>query len=180
MFERFTGEARTVVAGAQDQARALRHPFIGPEHLLLAMLTHGDGVGGKVLRARGMTAAALRDRLSNWDGPNSRLDPDALAILGIDLGAVRRAAEAQFGPGALAPDARPMPQGHIPFSPAAKKVLELAVREAVAVRSTSINSGHLLLAVIGEKGGAGLIRDAGVELDELSVETRIRAARQVA
>jgi ATP-dependent Clp protease ATP-binding subunit ClpA len=180
MFERFTSEARSVVAGAQDEARFLRHPFIGTEHLLLAMLAHG-GVGGELLTARGMVVDVVRTQLGESERVDSRLDPDALATLGIDLAEVRRAAEERFGPGALAANARPMPKGHIPFSKQAKNVLGLAVREAVALKSDSINSGHLLLAVIGEASvGARLIRAAGIDVDELSAECRTRAGRQAA
>src|ERR1700710_1046280 len=108
MFERFTGEARNVVTTAQDEARALRHPYIGTEHLLLAMLST-DGVGGELLTARGMDADAVRQQVRGWDGADSKLDPEALATLGIDLDKVRRAAEERFGPGALAANAKPMP-----------------------------------------------------------------------
>ena len=38
MFERFTERARQVVVLAQDEARVLRHNYIGTEHLLLAQL----------------------------------------------------------------------------------------------------------------------------------------------
>jgi ATP-dependent Clp protease ATP-binding subunit ClpA len=182
MFERFTGEARDVVANAQDEARALRHPFIGTEHLLLAMLTT-EGVGGELLTARGMDADAVRRQLREWDGgADSNLDPEALATLGIDLDEVRRAAEERFGPGALAANARPMPKGHIPFTRRAKKVLELALYEAGDLNSNSINSGHMLLGVIREKSGIGarLIRDAGIDVDELSAECRVRAAHRAA
>jgi ATP-dependent Clp protease ATP-binding subunit ClpA len=178
MFEKFTREARTVVAGAQDEARALRNPQIGTEHLLLAMLAHDD-LAGRLLGEYGVTADAVRDRLQS---PDASLDPDALAVLGIDLGEVRRAAEEQFGPGALAAKAVPMPPGHIPFSKGGKKVLELALREAVALRSDSINSGHLLLGLIREDAGRGaqLIRDACVDLEALQAEARVRAGRPAA
>lgn len=175
MFERFTGEARTVVAGAQDEARTLRDPFIGPEHMLLAMVSH-DSVGGELLRGHDVTADALRQRLRDDEGPDSRLDPEALASLGIDLNAVRLAAETQFGPGALAPHARPMPHGHIPFSPTAKKVLELAVREAVADTSTSINSAHLLLGLLADKRAVALLDDHGVDVHVLGAQAAARSA----
>ena len=178
MFEKFTREARTVVAGAQDEARALRSPQIGTEHLLLAMMAHDD-LAGRLLGEYGLDAETLRGRLRSSD---TTLDPDALAVLGIDLGEVRRAAEEQFGPGALAAKAAPMPPGHIPFSKRAKKVLELALREAMALQSDSINSGHLLLGLIRDDVGRGaqLIRDAGVNVDALQAEARIRAGRPAA
>jgi len=84
------------------------------------------------------------------------------------------------GPGALAPNSRPMPHGHIPFSPAAKKVLELGVREATAAKSSAINSGHLLLGLLVENSAGRLIIAAGIDLDELRNQTRIAAAQQAA
>ena len=38
MFERFTERARQVVVLAQDEARALKHNYIGTEHILLGLL----------------------------------------------------------------------------------------------------------------------------------------------
>jgi ATP-dependent Clp protease ATP-binding subunit ClpA len=181
MFERFTPDARSVVTSAQDEARALRHPFIGTEHLVVAMLTR-DCLAGRLLQARGMVADPVRERLRTWNRADTELDPAALATLGIDLDAVRRAAEEQFGPGALAADAKPMPRGHLPFTRQSKKVLELAVREAIAADAGEINSGHLLLGIIADADGLGVrvIRDAGVEVDELRAEARRQAAHRAA
>jgi ATP-dependent Clp protease ATP-binding subunit ClpA len=181
MFERFTPDARAAVAGAQEEARKMRHPYIGTEHVMVALAAH-DCLAGQLLQARGVTADSMRARLHTWERSDTGLDPAALATLGIDLDAVRRAAEEEFGPGALAANTRPMPRGHLPFTKRAKKSLELAVREAVAVHSDEINSGHLLLGVIGEGDGPGarLIRDAGIDVDELLAETRRQAAHRAA
>ena len=67
-------------------------------------------------------------------------DAEALATLGIDLDEVRRQVEDAFGPGALertrAASGRGAPfGGHIPFERAAKKALELALREALRARA---------------------------------------------
>jgi ATP-dependent Clp protease ATP-binding subunit ClpA len=181
MFERFTDEARSVVTTSQDEARALRDRFIGTEHLLLAMLTLG-GLGGDLLTARGMSAETVRPQLGTRDRPDTGLDADALSTLGIDLEQVRRAAEEQFGPGALAGKPRPVPRGHIPFSKRAKKVLELSVREAQSLNSPSINSAHLLLGLITDREGfaARLIVQACPDVDSLVAETRAAAGRQAA
>jgi ATP-dependent Clp protease ATP-binding subunit ClpC len=48
-FTRFTPRARTAIACAQDQARALRHGYVGTEHLLLGILDEGSNLGLKVL-----------------------------------------------------------------------------------------------------------------------------------
>ena len=52
-FERFTGKARQVVVAAQEQARLLKHNYIGTEHLLLGLLEVPDGMAAKVLHQLG-------------------------------------------------------------------------------------------------------------------------------
>ena len=179
MFERFTREARAVVAGAQEEARELRHPLVGTEHFLLAMLRE-DGPGSRALRDRGLTAEDARRRVVGIAGAADALDPDALATLGVDLEEVRRATEASFGPGAL--DARgpgSMPRGHIPLGKRAKKVLELSLREALRLGHNHIGQGHLLLGLIREGDGvaARVLTQAGVDLPALRDEvTRIISA----
>ena len=56
MFERFTERARQVVVLAQDEARALKHNYIGTEHLLLGLLGEEEGIGA---RTRPVEVAAL-------------------------------------------------------------------------------------------------------------------------
>jgi ATP-dependent Clp protease ATP-binding subunit ClpC len=59
------------------------------------------------------------------------------------------------------------PSGHIPFTPRAKRVLELGLREALQLGHDFIGTEHLLLALIKEEDGlAGrTLRDLGVRLD---------------
>lgn len=49
MFERFTDRARRVVVLAQESARELKHHMLGTEHILIGIITEGDGVGARVL-----------------------------------------------------------------------------------------------------------------------------------
>ena len=60
MFERFTERARQVVVLAQDEARALRHNYIGTEHLLLGLLREEEGLGARVLESFGVTVEDVR------------------------------------------------------------------------------------------------------------------------
>lgn len=60
MFERFTDRARRVVALAQDEARGLKHNYVGTEHMLLGMLTEGEAVAFQALDALGITADQVR------------------------------------------------------------------------------------------------------------------------
>ena len=109
MPERFTGDARQVVACASEQARRLGHGFIGGEHLLYGLACAGGGVGA-VLRERGVTPERVEAEFVRLIGPENTaggslfdaLDRDALATIGIDLDTVRERIEAAFGPAALA------------------------------------------------------------------------------
>jgi ATP-dependent Clp protease ATP-binding subunit ClpA len=151
MFERFTKEARAVVLLAQDEATALEADRIGAEHLLLG-LAGEQGAAARVLEPLGLGHAALRAELERTGG----LDADALASIGIDLDEVRRRVEESFGPGALGGHRK----GRRPFSPEAKKALELALREAIALGDNHIGSEHILLGVMRDPGEpvAGLLR----------------------
>lgn len=174
MFERFTRDARAIVVRSQEEARELGHDHIGTEHVLLAMLEHGEGTAAEALAACGATADDLRQRVieGNRDERDA-LDPEALASLGIDLDEVRRATEATFGPGALDGAAsRRRPRGHIPFTRRAKKTMELALREAIQLKHNDIRDGHLLLGLIREGEGLGprTLVDAGVDLGMLRDE----------
>jgi ATP-dependent Clp protease ATP-binding subunit ClpA len=172
MFERFTSEARRIVVLAQEEARQLHHDYIGTEHLLLGLVSSGQGPGGKVLLDHGLRIDELRQRVLDHTKSDS-LDPEALAMLGIDLDAVREATEAAFGPGALDdPKHKRAPSGHIPFTPRAKKTLELSLREAVRLKQHYIGTGHILLGVIreGEGLGAAIITEAGLSLKLLREE----------
>jgi len=109
--------------------------------------------------------AAVRHYLGDGD-----LDAEALTALGIDLDAVRSSVEASFGPGALdRPSRSGATAGHIPFTPRAKKVLELSLREAIAMRSRSIADGHIALGLLREGEGLAMkvLADRGVDTVEL-------------
>jgi ATP-dependent Clp protease ATP-binding subunit ClpA len=120
MFERFTNKARHVVVMAQEEARKLRHNYIGTEHILLGLLGESDGYAFRALEGFGMSLESGRDEV-----------------------------RAIVGPGQVAPS------GHIPFTPRAKKTLELALREALQLHHNYIGTEHILLGVIREGEGVG-------------------------
>jgi ATP-dependent Clp protease ATP-binding subunit ClpA len=74
----------------------------------------------------------------------------ALAQSGVTLDAVRQEVTAMIGLGQNAPS------GHIPFTPRAKKVLELALREALALHHNYIGTEHILLGLIREGDGVAV------------------------
>jgi ATP-dependent Clp protease ATP-binding subunit ClpC len=133
MFERFTDRARQVVVLAQDEARSLNHNWIGTEHLLLAVIREGSGVGAKALEAM-------------------RISPDA----------ARQQVEAIIGRGQ-----EPVAGGPIPFTPRAKKVLELSLGEALQLGHTYIGTEHILLGLVREGDGVAgqVLSNLGADLN---------------
>ena len=71
----------------------------------------------------------------------------ALQSLGLQLEAVRQQVEEIIGKGQHAPS------GHIPFTPRAKKVLELSLREALQLGHDYIGTEHILLGLLSEGEG---------------------------
>jgi cytochrome c553 len=63
MFERFTQGARRAVVLAQEESRALRHPYIGTEHLLLGLIAEGEGVAAQALADAGATAPRVAEQI---------------------------------------------------------------------------------------------------------------------
>ena len=63
MFERFTERARQVVVLAQDEARALKHNYIGTEHILLGLIREGEGVAAQVLVKLGADLSRVRQQV---------------------------------------------------------------------------------------------------------------------
>jgi ATP-dependent Clp protease ATP-binding subunit ClpA len=166
MFERFTDRARQVAVEAQVSARRLGHGYVGTEHVLLGLLK-GDGIAAQVLAGLGITSDAVERevRAEVGRGPLGAGDAEALGAIGIDLDEVRRRVEASFGPGALhwRPGCGhrrwrpPMLAGHIPFTPRAKKVLELSLREALALKHNYIGTEHILLGLVREGEGLAML-----------------------
>lgn len=172
MFERFTKDARQTVVQAQEECQRLGHSRVDTAHLLLALLNNGDGPGARALKEHQLKADDLRERARQLAGTaQGALDGEALATIGIDLDEVRRTVEATFGTGALDRGRK----GHKPFSPQAKKTLELALREAIALRQRHICGGHILLGLLRATGNDNIARrilsDAGVDLTALRTTT---------
>jgi ATP-dependent Clp protease ATP-binding subunit ClpA len=156
MFERFTEGARQAVVLAQEEAVALRHGWIGTEHVLLGVLRTAGG-GAQLLAGFGVDAAGVREDVVRTVGRgDDDIDPDALATLGIDLEAVRERVERAFGPGALSRRGRCRRGGTsraVPFTARAKKALELTLREAINLGERELRTEHLVLGLLREGDG---------------------------
>ena len=87
----------------------------------------------------------------------------ALDSLNINLDAVRQQVEEIIGQGQAAPT------GHIPFTPRAKKVLELSLREALQLGHNYIGTEHILLGLIreGEGVAAQVLQKLGADLNRV-------------
>ncbi|MFD7846817.1 Clp protease N-terminal domain-containing protein [Nocardia sp. NPDC059764] len=66
----FTPRSKKVLEGSLREAMRLRHNYIGPEHILLALIEEGDGIAPQILISLGAEPADIRTRISRVaDGP---------------------------------------------------------------------------------------------------------------
>jgi ATP-dependent Clp protease ATP-binding subunit ClpA len=137
VFERFTERARQVVVLAQDEARALKHNYIGTEHILLGLLREEEGLAARVLESLDVTVEEVRMQVARIIGQSHE------HIV-----------------------------GQIPFTPRAKKVLELSLREALALGHNYIGTEHILLGLARENQGvaARILLDFGADADRIRRE----------
>jgi len=173
MFERFTTQARQAVQLALSEARARGASRIDAEHLLLGLAHGRSGAAAETLAAAGLTAAALR-KLAVNQREAAPLDADALALLGIDLDQVRRAAEAAFGPGALD---RPAPRAarttHARMTPEAKESIACALRLAQKQHDGFLSAGHLLAGIIDQGDNEALRLLAAARVDPAALRADV-------
>lgn len=194
MFERFTVSARQTVVQAQVEARELGHSFLGTEHLLLGLLHQSEDPSVEILVGMGLDLPTARGAVVKLLGNGAEgVDAAALGAIGIDLTAVRESVEAAFGPGALdvPGDDRGKPRrgvrtsgsggsgGRVSFTGRAKKTMELSLREALALKSRTIEPGHILLGLIREGEGiaAQVLRGHGLDLQALRAAVEIELKR---
>ncbi len=144
MFERFTGRAREVVQEAKTYAEGSSASEVRPEHLLMAILDKPECLATRVLEGLGAPALEVRTELDRrrvryGDGLDED-DAEALATIGIDLDEVLHRIERNLG-------GLHRRAGRSGFSRSSRKALELALREAIALRHNYIGTEHLLLGL---------------------------------
>ena len=137
MFERFTERARQVVVLAQDEARALKHNYIGTEHILLGLLREEEGLAARVLESLDITVEEVRAQVARIVGQGDEVTT-----------------------------------GQIPFTPRAKKVLELSLREALQLGHNYIGTEHILLGLVRENEGvaARILLDFDADAEKIRNE----------
>jgi ATP-dependent Clp protease ATP-binding subunit ClpC len=138
VFERFTERAKQVVVLAQGEARALRHNYIGTEHILLGLLREEEGLAARVLESLDITVEEVRAQVARIIGPGDE----------------------------------PIVSGQIPFTPRAKKVLELSLREALSLKHNYIGTEHILLGLVRENEGvaARILLDFDADAEKIRNE----------
>jgi ATP-dependent Clp protease ATP-binding subunit ClpA len=171
VLERFASGARQAIVDARDEASRAGQDKIRSEHLLLGLLAE-PGEAADAMSAAGLALEDLRARLprGNHPGPVT-LDADALAGLGIDLDAVRRATDATFGPGAL--DNAVVPgRKRLPMADDAKQALAGALKKTVRQGQRQITSGHVLLGIIDQprNGALTVLAAAGADIGALRAD----------
>src|SRR5262249_44462957 len=149
VFERFTKDARRVIVASIETAAESGAAKAAPEHLLLGLAAADQTIAARILASHGVTAADLRAATAPATGRAGLTDDEisALRAVGVDVDEVFRRIEQAFGPAALDEPSMPRPprrRGRIgaPFTPQAKKVIELSLREAVALGHRQLSSGH--------------------------------------
>ena len=103
---------------AQEEARTLKHNYIGTEHILLGLLREEEGLAARVLESLDITVERVRAQVVRIVGSGEEVT-----------------------------------SGQIPFTPRAKKVLELALREALSLGHNYIGTEHILLGLVRENEG---------------------------
>jgi len=78
VFERLTKPARQVVVRAEEEARGLKHDYVGTEHLLLGLLREEEGRAAGVLASLGVTFESARRQVVGIVGAGEKDSPDQM------------------------------------------------------------------------------------------------------
>lgn len=147
LFERYQEDARQTIVLSQDEARLMKHNYIGTEHLLLGLLRVDGGVAAQSLAALDVRIEPVRAQCLRMIGEGDSVMP-----------------------------------GQIPFTPRAKRVLELGLREALSLGHNYIGTEHILLGLVRENEGvaARILLDFDADPDKVRNEViaRLPAAQR--
>jgi ATP-dependent Clp protease ATP-binding subunit ClpA len=127
MYEGFTDSAIQVIVLAQEEARILKHNYIGTGHILLGLQREKEGLAAEVLTSLGITLEHVRAQVIRIVGSNE---------------------EIIFG--------------QIPFTERAKKLIELPLREALALGDNYVDTEHIILA-LGQDGRSYAGEESGID-----------------
>jgi ATP-dependent Clp protease ATP-binding subunit ClpA len=134
LHERYTTRARRVITIAREEAKGLRHDYIGTEHILLGLLDEEEGLAARVLGSLDITVEEVRAQVARIVGRGDSATGDQL-----------------------------------PLTPRTKKVLELALREALSLGHNYIGTEHILLGLVreGEGVAARILLDFDADAEKI-------------
>jgi len=132
MFHNFGFEVAELLEIAEQERVELRHPYVGSEHLLLAILKQESDVANK-LKVAGLTYSKFRQELIDIMGSSSKV------------------------------------QELILYTPLLKRILELALEDAMENNKGLVTTRHLLLAMLEEGEGIAIriMISMNIDIDEL-------------
>ena len=143
---KLTPKAKRVLELGADEARRMRHNYIGTEHLLLAFLREKDGMACSVLRELGLnlenTRAQVMVHLGEMSAPTAATSPDSSRS--NDVAALSR------------------------VSPGVRELLYFAAQDSRESGASQVEIVHLLRALCRDDSeSARILSDAGVDVDAL-------------
>ncbi|MEU1985907.1 Clp protease N-terminal domain-containing protein [Nocardia sp. NPDC019395] len=150
-FAKFTDRARAMVVAAQEAASAAGADQITLAHLILGLLSEADSLAVRLIADQGIAPADIAAAAIAASGaaPGAAISPE-------DLKAATSAGKMS---------------GLVPFDAESKKALELTFREALRLGHNYIGTEHVLLAILEQENGSGILSGSGLRKDAL--ETRL-------
>ncbi|MGC8721010.1 MAG: ATP-dependent Clp protease ATP-binding subunit [Caldisericaceae bacterium] len=135
-WNNLTERAQRAILIAQEEAHSLRNDYLGTEHLLLGLIKIEEGVAYKVIENMGVDPEEIITQIESFIKEQKHNAADSYK------------------------------EEEVILTPRAKRVLELAEREAVNLGDTYISTEHILLAIIHEGGGVAIkiLTDNGIDL----------------
>ncbi|MFC4389192.1 ATP-dependent protease ATP-binding subunit ClpC [Gracilibacillus marinus] len=103
MFGRFTERAQKVLALSQEEAVRLGHNNIGTEHILLGLVSEGEGIAAKALHAIGLGAEKIREEVEQLIGKGNQVSqtihytPRAKKVIELSMDEARKLGHSYVG-----------------------------------------------------------------------------------
>jgi ATP-dependent Clp protease ATP-binding subunit ClpC len=155
----FTERVRKVMQLSREEAIALRHEYVGTEHLLLGLM-RGGGVAEAALTNLGVDLSGTRQKVLDTVKPGRA---DSTVAAAAASGGVL---------GAIADKIGLRPERDLPYTSRAKKSLELAMQAARNLDHAYVGTEHLLLGIMREEHGiaAQVLASTGITIDGVQDE----------
>jgi ATP-dependent Clp protease ATP-binding subunit ClpA len=174
----FTPQAKRVLELAMDESRALGHPYVGTEHILLGLLSDRNGVAARALISLGLRLDEVRSEILDL------LGADEVAQVAMPPPVSEAPEPAEVPATAVSTSSMPPPTpaqepfsgpDHLTFdlfSTRALRIVALAHQEAERFHSVTIDTDHLLLGLVKVDGGVtvSLLKDLGVDVETVCRE----------